>query len=93
MPKDILDEIFIEKKEEVVQKKRDLPVSALQERLSRRKPPLDFASALKGDSLRFLSRSRGVERYAYFNPAKGKPHSLLKEDGSLSRMGELYRDA
>ena len=44
------------------------------------------------DSLRFLERSRYVERYAYFNPAKGQPHSLLAEDGSLTRMGELYRD-
>jgi hypothetical protein len=45
------------------------------------------------DSLRFLERSRDVERYAYFEPGKGKPHSLLKNDGSLSRIGEPYRDA
>ncbi len=45
------------------------------------------------DSLKFLDRNSDVERYAYFNPKKGSPHSLLKADGSLSRMGELYRDA
>ena len=45
------------------------------------------------DSLRFLERSRDVERYAYFNPKAGSPHSLLKKDGSVSRIGELYRDA
>ncbi|BCX47245.1 glycosyl hydrolase [Haloferula helveola] len=45
------------------------------------------------DALRFLERDRKVERYAYFEPGAGKPHSLLKPDGSLTRMGELYRDA
>lgn len=45
------------------------------------------------DSLKFLERDRNVERYAYFEPGKGKPHSLFKKDGSLTRMGELYRDA
>lgn len=44
-------------------------------------------------ALRFLERSRLVERYAYFNPTKGAPHGLLAADGSLTRMGELYRDA
>jgi hypothetical protein len=38
-------------------------------------------------ALRTLDRSRSVERYAYFEPGKGKEHSLFKEDGSLSRMG------
>ncbi|MGJ8724342.1 MAG: glycosyl hydrolase [Roseibacillus sp.] len=45
------------------------------------------------DALRFLERERKVERYAYFNPGKGKPHSLLNNDGSLTSLGELYRDA
>ena len=44
-------------------------------------------------SLRFLERSKDIERYAYFEPGKGKEHSLFQKDGSLSRMGELYRDA
>lgn len=45
------------------------------------------------DSLKFLEKNPVVERYAYFNPAPGKPHSLLKADGTLTRMGEIYRDA
>ena len=45
------------------------------------------------DSLKFQERDRNVERYAYFNPPKGKPHSLLDKDDKLTRMGELYRDA
>ena len=44
-------------------------------------------------ALRYLERERKVERYAYFNPGKGKPHSLIDNDGSLTSLGELYRDA
>lgn len=44
-------------------------------------------------SLHFLERNSDVERYAYFNPGTGKPHSLVAKNGSLTRMGELYRDA
>lgn len=44
-------------------------------------------------ALRYLERSRHVERYAYFEPGKGKPLSLFNDDGSLTRMGEAYRDA
>ena len=44
-------------------------------------------------ALRFLERERSVERYAYFNPGKGKPHSLIDADGSINSLGELYRDA
>lgn len=45
------------------------------------------------DALRNLERNRHVERYAYMEPGKGSPLSLFKGDGSLSRLGELYRDA
>lgn len=45
------------------------------------------------ESLRFLERNDEVERYAYFNPKKGTPLSLLNADGSPSEMGKLYRDA
>lgn len=55
--------------------------------------PEDENYAFLKDALRFLEKERKVERYAYFEPGRGKPHSLFKKDGSLSRMGELYRDA
>lgn len=45
------------------------------------------------DALHFLEKERSIERYAYFEPGKGKPHSLFENDGSLSKMGEMYRDA
>lgn len=44
-------------------------------------------------ALRYMDRSRHIERYAYFEPGRGKPLSLFKEDGSLTRMGEVYREA
>lgn len=44
-------------------------------------------------ALKTMERSKSVERYAYFEPGAGKNHSLFKPDGSLTRMGELYRDA
>jgi indole-3-glycerol phosphate synthase len=62
----ILDKIVAEKRQEVEQKKQSLPVSALKERIARRKGMLDFASALSGDSLKIIaevkraSPSRGV---------------------------------
>lgn len=43
-------------------------------------------------SLKFLEGSRAVERYAYFNPAKGKPLSLLDDGGKPTRMGGLYQE-
>jgi Glycosyl hydrolase catalytic core len=44
-------------------------------------------------TLRFLDRSKDVERYDYFEPVKDKEHSLFKKDGGLPRVSELYRDA
>ncbi len=43
-------------------------------------------------ALRSLERLRFVERYAYFNASKGGA-SLLEADGSLSKLGEIYRSA
>ena len=44
-------------------------------------------------SLRFLERSRNIERYAYFNFKAGRAQALMNADGTLTRMGEAYRDA
>ena len=40
---------------------------------------------------RRLSQARD-DGDAYFNPGKGNPHSLVKADGSLSRLGRLYQE-
>ena len=62
----MLNKIVAEKREEVEQRKRNVPISALKERIAQRKAPLDFASALRGKGLRLIaevkraSPSRGV---------------------------------
>ena len=61
----ILDKIIAEKKLEVEQKKRSLPVSALNERITQRKAPLDFASALSGDSIKLIAEVKRA------SPSKG----------------------
>ncbi len=62
----MLDKIIASKKEEVEQRKKTLPLSRLKERIAQRKPPIDFASALKGNHIRLIaeikqaSPSRGI---------------------------------
>jgi indole-3-glycerol phosphate synthase len=67
MPVEILNTILSEKKQEVRQKKRSLPVAALRERAAQQKA-LDFAAALVGEGTRLIaevkkaSPSRGLLR-------------------------------
>jgi indole-3-glycerol phosphate synthase len=62
----MLNRIIAEKREEVEQRKKDIPVSSLKERIARRKAPLDFALALSGGNTRLIaevkraSPSRGL---------------------------------
>ncbi len=62
----MLNKIMTDKREEVEQRKRRLPLSVLKESIAGRKAPLDFARALRGESLRLIaevkraSPSRGV---------------------------------
>jgi indole-3-glycerol phosphate synthase len=62
----MLDKIIAQKREEVEQKKKVATMTYLQERIARQKPPLDLASALKGDHIRLIaevkkaSPSRGM---------------------------------
>jgi indole-3-glycerol phosphate synthase len=73
MPKTILDKILAAKKREVERHKQAVRLTSLLECTARRKAPLDFASALKGDDIRLIaevkkaSPSRGVLR-PYFDP-------------------------
>jgi len=65
MAETILDKILADKRYEVMQTKRRVPLAALKERIAQQKP-LDFAAALRGDSLKLIaevkkaSPSRGV---------------------------------
>jgi len=71
----VLDEIIAKKKEEVEQRKKILPLSHLKKRIAQRKPPLDFAFALKGKPMRLIaevkqaSPSRGI-LCPNFNPTE-----------------------
>jgi indole-3-glycerol phosphate synthase len=62
----MLDKIIAQKREEVEQRKKVATMTYLQERIARQKPPLDLASALKGDHIRLIaevkkaSPSRGM---------------------------------
>ncbi len=62
----MLNKIISQKREEVEQRKRSMPLSALQESIARRKAPLDFALSLDGNRTRLIaevkrsSPSRGV---------------------------------
>jgi indole-3-glycerol phosphate synthase len=62
----MLDKIVAEKRKEVAQRKKSLPLSTLKERIAQSRAPLDFAAAISGDSTRLVaevkraSPSRGV---------------------------------
>ena len=62
----MLDKIIAQKREEVEQRKKALPLTYLRERIAQQKPPLDFALALKGGYIRLIaevkqaSPSRGI---------------------------------
>jgi indole-3-glycerol phosphate synthase len=66
MPASILKKIVAQKKREVAEKARTLPLAALKERISTRKAPRDFAAAIRGDKIKLIaevkkaSPSRGV---------------------------------
>ncbi|HEX74442.1 MAG TPA: indole-3-glycerol phosphate synthase TrpC [Dehalococcoidia bacterium] len=71
----MLNKIIAQKKEEVEQRKRSMPLSALQESIAQRKASLDFAFTLDGNHTRLIaevkrsSPSRGV-LCPDFNPVK-----------------------
>ena len=71
----ILDEIVADNKRELEARKRSLPLDELQRVALEQPPPLDFASALRGDHIQLIaevkkaSPSKGVIR-ADFNPVE-----------------------
>jgi indole-3-glycerol phosphate synthase len=77
----ILDRIVTEKRQEVAQKKRSLPVSALKARLDRRQASPDLASALSGNSMKLIaevkkaSPSKGVLRPVFDPVALAKTYA------------------
>ena len=71
----MLNKIIAQKRKEVEQRKKSMPLSSLKEYIAQRKAPLDFALALSGDRTKLIaevkraSPSRGV-LCANFNPVE-----------------------
>jgi len=79
----MLDRIVTEKREEVEQRKRSVPLSFLKERISHRDTPRDFALALSGDHTRLIAE---VKRSS---PSKG----LLCPDFNPVELAKSYARA
>ena len=62
----MISKIVAQKKEEVEQRKKALPLASLQDRIVQQKPPLDFTAAITSDHIRLIaeikqaSPSRGI---------------------------------
>lgn len=79
MVKTIIDKILADKKPEVARIKREVPIWALKERASSRKP-LDFAAALRGEKLKLIAEVKKA------SPSKG----LLCADFKPVELAQTY---
>ncbi|MBN1176341.1 MAG: indole-3-glycerol phosphate synthase TrpC [Dehalococcoidales bacterium] len=75
----ILDTILTDKKIEVEQKKKLLPLAVLKERIAQYQP-VDFAAALKGDDVMLIAEVKKA------SPSKG----VLRADLDPVRLAEIY---
>ncbi len=79
---DILQKIIAVKRREVERLKVELPVSALERRIRKQTPPLDFAMALLGDRVRIIAEVKKA------SPAKG----LLRPGFDPASLANTYAD-
>ena len=79
----MLNQIIAEKREEVEQRKRDIPLSSLKERLARRQAPLDFAFALSGGNTKLIAEVKKA------SPSRG----LLCPDFNPVELAKTYAHA
>jgi indole-3-glycerol phosphate synthase len=77
---DILKEIVALKRGEVERLKVEAPVSELEARVERQRPPLNFAGALMGESVRIIAEVKKA------SPAKG----LLRSDFDPTALAAAY---
>lgn len=78
----MLDKIVAGKREEVEQRKKDMPLSILRERVSQHRP-LDFAAALKGDGIKLIAEVKKA------SPSRG----VLCPDFNPVELARTYADA
>ena len=76
----ILDDIVADKIPEVEKRKRELPLEELEKQINEQLPSLDFASALKGDSIKLIAEVKKA------SPSKG----VIREDFQPVDIARTY---
>ena len=78
----MLDKIVTQKREEVEQRKKAVPIACLQERIARQKPSLDFALALKSDHIRMIAEVKQA------SPSRG----MLRPNFDPIELAQIYAE-
>jgi indole-3-glycerol phosphate synthase len=78
----MLDKIIAQKREEVEQRKKTVPLTYLQERIAGRKPALDLVSALKDDHIRLIAEVKKA------SPSRGP----LNPDLNPTELAQTYAE-
>ena len=78
----MLDRIIAQKREEVEQRKKEAPMSYLQERIARQKPVPDLAPALRGDHIRLIAEVKQA------SPSRG----MLTSNFNPIRLAQTYAE-
>jgi len=78
----MLNKIIDQKRIEVAQRKKSLPVSKLKERIASQKAPFDFASALRSDNIRLIAEIKRA------SPSQG----VLCSNFDPVALAEIYAD-
>lgn len=76
----ILNKIVADKREEVEQRKRSVPLKELEVRIRRRESPLDFTGALRGKGMSLIAEVKQA------SPSRG----LLRSDFDPVKLAETY---
>ena len=76
----ILDDIVADKIPEVEQRKREMSLEELEKQIQEQSPPLDFASALKGDRIKLIAEVKKA------SPSKG----MIREDFNPVDIALIY---
>ena len=79
----VLQQIVAHKRQELAQRKRAIPMAQLQVRSSDRRPPLDFAAALRGGGVRLIAEVKRA------SPSRG----MLCPDGDPVDLATTYAAA
>jgi indole-3-glycerol phosphate synthase len=78
----MLDKIIAQKREEVEQRKKEVTIAYLQERVARQKPTLDLAPALKGDHICLIAEVKQA------SPSRG----MLNPNFNSIKLAQTYAE-